>query len=138
MARASQLSEISCCLAETPSCLMYGQRSRRKRSPAYVMLTFPCLLVSSLLLCSTLPWPRCVRLRTTLLSSGPCIHRRFLGSLRLGRSRQGPRSQKQASMAPSSSTQQGRKRRGRKGKVPFSSGSGRSGGKQGGAGKKSS
>ena len=30
-------------------------------------------------------------LQTTLLFSGPCIHRRFLGSLRRGRSRQGPR-----------------------------------------------
>ena len=50
-----------------------------------------------------------------------------------------PRSQKQALTAPSSSsTQQGRKKRGRKGKAPFSGASGRSGGKQQGAGKKSS
>ena len=70
---------------------MCGLRSRSKRSPAYVMLTFPRLLVFSLLLCSTLPWTRCARLRTTLLFSGPCIHQRFLGSLRRGRSRLGPR-----------------------------------------------
>ena len=53
-----------------------------------------------------------------------------------------PQSQKQASTAPSSSsTQQGRKRLGRKGKAPFlvaSGGSGCSGGKRQGAGKKSS
>ena len=48
-----------------------------------------------------------------------------------------PWSQKQASTVPSS-TQQGRKRRGCKGKASFLSGSGRSGGKRGGAGKKSS
>ena len=52
-----------------------------------------------------------------------------------------PQSQKQASSAPSSSSaEQGRKRRERKGKAPFSSasgGSGRSSGKQEGAGKKS-
>ena len=48
------------------------------------------------------------------------------------------RSQKQASTAPSSSTQQGRERRGLKGKAPFSSASGgssRSGGKRGGPGR---
>ena len=59
-----------------------------------------------------------------------------------------PRSQQQASTAPSSSSsQQSRKKRGRKGKLPFSAGSGgsggsgcsgRSGGKRKGAGKKSS
>ena len=50
-----------------------------------------------------------------------------------------PWSQQQASTAPSSSSsQQGRKRRGRKGKAPFLGGSGRSGGKRKGAGKKSS
>ena len=50
-----------------------------------------------------------------------------------------PRSQQQASTA--SSSQQGLKKRGRKGKAPFSGASGgssRSGGKQNGAGKKSS
>ena len=41
-----------------------------------------------------------------------------------------PRSQTQASMAPSSSAQQGRKRRGRKGKASFSSAFGGSGGKR--------
>ena len=91
VARVSRLSEISCCPAKIPSCLMYARRSQRKRLPAYVMLTFPRLLVSSLLLCLTLPRPRYVRLRTTLLSSGPCIHQRFLGSLWRGRSRLGPR-----------------------------------------------
>ena len=52
-----------------------------------------------------------------------------------------PQSQQQASAAPSSSSsKQGRKKRGRKGKAPFwgaSGGSGRSGGKRKGAGKKS-
>ena len=71
---------------------MCCRQSRRKRSPAYVLLTFPRLLVSSHLLCSTLPWPRCVRLWTTLLSTRPCIHQRFLRSLRWVRSRLGPRS----------------------------------------------
>ena len=40
---------------------------------------------------STLPWPRCMQLRTTLLSSGPCILQRFLRSLWRGRSRLGLR-----------------------------------------------
>ena len=52
------------------------------------MLTFPRPLVSSPRPYSTLPWPRCVWLRPTHLSSVPCIHRRFPGSLRRGRSRQ--------------------------------------------------
>ena len=47
----------------------------------------PRLLVSSCLPCLTMPWPRCMRLRMTLLSSGPCIHRRLLGSLQRGQSR---------------------------------------------------
>ena len=50
-----------------------------------------------------------------------------------------PRSQQQASTTPSSSSsQQGRKNSGHKGKAPFSGGSGCSGGKRKGAGKKSS
>ena len=50
-----------------------------------------------------------------------------------------PRSQKPAQMAFSSSApQQGRKKKERKGKAPFSSASGRCGGKRGAAGKQSS
>ena len=86
MGRTSRLSVISCCLAEIPSFWMSGLRSRLQRLSTYVMLAFLCLLAFSPCPCSTLPWPRCVR-----LFSGPCIHRRFLESLRWGRSRQGPR-----------------------------------------------
>ena len=42
-------------LEDTNSALAKFVEDRRKRSPAYIMLTFPRLLVSSLLLCSTLP-----------------------------------------------------------------------------------
>ena len=152
MARASRLSIILCCLAEIPSYLMCGLRSRPKRSPAYVMLTLPHLLAFSLLLCWTLPCTRCSRLRTTLLFSEHCIHRRFLGNLQLVRPRLDPRPLPLLTVAapplwclghrskrrrpPPPSTQQGRKRWGHKDKAPFSAGSGRSGGKRQGAGKK--
>ena len=90
LARASQLSVISCCLAEIPSYLMCGLWSRPERSPAYVMLPFARLLAFSLLLCSTLPRTRCAWLRTTLLFSERCIHRSFLDNLRRGRPRLRP------------------------------------------------
>ena len=70
--------------------LLLGLRSWLKRSPTYVLLTFPRLLVFSLILCSTLPCTRCERLRPTLLFSRRCIHLRFLGSLQQGWSRLGP------------------------------------------------
>ena len=58
---------------------------------------------------------------------------------RVGTSPVGPRSQKPAQTASSSfAPQQGWKRKGRKGKAPFSSASGSSRGKQGGAWKQSS
>ena len=115
MARASRLLAVSCCLAEISSYLMCGLRSRLKRSPAYVMLTFPRLLAFSLLLCSTALNKMCAASNDALVqrtlhplkiprksSTGPVK----AGSLSASSADRGgtspvvPRSQKQASTAP--------------------------------------
>ena len=158
MTRASWLSEISCCLAEIPSCLMCGLRSRRKEVARLRCADLPSSsgLFPSPLLDSALNKMSAASndalVQWTLYP--PKIPRKSsaglvkAGSFSASSADRGdtspvvPRSQKQASTAPSSSsTQQGRKRRGRKGRVPFSvpsGSSGCSGGKSKGAGKKSS
>ena len=90
-AQVLQLSVISFGLVELPSSLLCSHTVLATEVARFLVLAFPSLWPFSLLLCSTLPWTHCARLRLALLFTGCCIHLRFLGFLRLVRPRLSPR-----------------------------------------------